>query len=63
MSKFSALTAELAQKPGVTNAAGLAAVIGRGKYGAKGMAEKAAVGRKKKGKHHAAISAMVKGMR
>jgi hypothetical protein len=36
--RFSALESKLAARPGVTNPGGLAAAIGRKKYGAKGMA-------------------------
>lgn len=63
MSKFDVLAAQLAQKPGVTDPRALAATIGRGKLGAAKFDAKAAAGRKKKGKHHAAISAYVKGMK
>lgn len=47
VSKFDQLSAKLAKRPGVTNPDALAAAIGRKKYGAKGMAAKAAAGRKK----------------
>jgi hypothetical protein len=43
---FQKLENELSHEKGVTNPAGLAAEIGRKKYGAKGMAAKAAAGRK-----------------
>lgn len=43
---FKKLEGKLAHEKGVTNPAGLAAAIGREKYGAKGMAAKAAAGRK-----------------
>ena len=44
--RFAALKNKLASKPGVTNPAGLAASIGRKKYGAKKMASMAAKGKK-----------------
>lgn len=47
MSKFNILAGKLAKKPNVTNPRGLAAYIGRMKYGAAGMAKKAAAGRRK----------------
>lgn len=50
MSKFSSLADELAKRPGVTDPKGLAYAIGEKKYGKKGMADKAAAGRKKKAK-------------
>jgi len=43
---FKKLKGKLAHKKGVKNAGALAASIGRKKYGAKGMAKKAAAGRK-----------------
>jgi hypothetical protein len=46
-SAFSKLEKKLSHQPGVTNPAGLAAKIGRDKYGKKGMEKKAAAGRKK----------------
>ncbi len=46
MSAFDALKAKLAKRKGVTDPAALAASIGRKKYGAEGMAKKAAAGRK-----------------
>lgn len=46
MSKFDQLKGKLARK-GVKSPGGLAAAIGRKKYGAKGMAKKAAAGRRK----------------
>lgn len=47
MSKFSKLAGKLAHKKGVKNPKAVAAAIGRKKYGAKGMAKKAAAARKK----------------
>lgn len=47
VSKFDKLKGKLAKEPGVTNPGGLAAAIGRKKFGAAGMAAKAAAGRKK----------------
>lgn len=44
--RFQKLKNQLASKPGVTNPAGLAAAIGRKKYGSKKMASMAAKGRK-----------------
>ena len=44
--RFSALTHELADKPGIRNPKALAAAIGRRKYGKKKMARLAAKGRK-----------------
>jgi hypothetical protein len=44
--RFSALTAQLAKKPGVQDPKALAAAIGRKKYGASKMASMAAKGRK-----------------
>lgn len=41
---FDRLKGELAKKPGVTNPGGLAAAIGKRKYGAKAMAKHAARG-------------------
>lgn len=46
VSKFRKLSSKLAKK-GASNPDALAAYIGRAKYGAKGMAKKAAAGRKK----------------
>ena len=43
--RFSALTQQLASKPGVTNPAALAASIGRKKYGKKKFAQLGAKGR------------------
>ena len=43
--RFSALTQQLAQRPGVTNPKALAAYIGRKKYGAKKMAKLSAGGK------------------
>ena len=48
MSKFSKLSNKLGKRKGVTNPDALAAYIGREKYGKKGMAKKAAAGRRKK---------------
>jgi hypothetical protein len=45
-SKFDELKDKLAKRPGVTDPAALAAAIGRKKYGAAGMAKKAAAGRR-----------------
>lgn len=45
-SAFDKLAGKLAKKKGVTDPRALAAVIGRRKYGAAGMAAKAAAGRK-----------------
>jgi hypothetical protein len=50
MSRFAKLTRSLAARKGVTNAKALAAHIGRRKYGAAGMAAKAAAGRRRKRK-------------
>jgi hypothetical protein len=44
--RFKKLEGQLEHKKGVTNPAGLAAYIGRRKYGAKKMAEFSAKGRK-----------------
>lgn len=44
--RFSALTKQLASRPGVTNPKALAAYIGRKKYGASRMAKMSANGRK-----------------
>ena len=49
MSKFGSLTRKLSARKGVHNPKALAAWIGRRKYGAKGMAAKAAAGRRKAG--------------
>lgn len=46
-SKFDQLRDKLSGRPGVTDPAALAATIGRKKYGAAGMAAKAAAGRRK----------------
>ena len=46
--RFKALKGELAGRKGVTNPGGLAAFIGREKYGAKKMGQMAAKGRSKK---------------
>lgn len=43
--RFSALTQQLAKRPGVTNPKALAAYIGRKKYGAKKMGQLSAGGR------------------
>ena len=43
--RFSALTQQLAQRPGVRNPAALAAYIGRRKYGSKRFANLGARGR------------------
>ncbi len=43
--KFAKLKNELANKPGIYNPAGLAAAIGRKKYGAKKMSSMAAKGK------------------
>jgi len=48
MSKFKVLQAKLEHKPGVYDAAGLAAFIGRNKIGEAAMKARAAAGRKKK---------------
>lgn len=45
--RFKALEGKLDHKKGVTNPGGLAAMIGRKKYGAKRMAEMAAKGKEK----------------
>jgi hypothetical protein len=52
MSKFDELKAKLADKPGVTDPAALAATIGRRKLGDKAFAERAAAGRRKKASKH-----------
>ena len=44
--RFAALKNKLATEPGVTNPGGLAAYIGRKKYGAKKMANMSAAGQK-----------------
>ena len=44
--RFAALKEKLSDKPGVTNPGGLAAYIGRKKYGNKGFAKLAAGGKK-----------------
>ncbi len=43
--KFAKLKSELAKKPGIYNPAGLAAAIGRKKYGSKKMSSMAAKGK------------------
>jgi hypothetical protein len=45
MSKFNQLKAKLAKRPGVTDPGGLAASIGRKKFGPKNMAKAAAIGK------------------
>ena len=45
--RFASLKSKLAKKPGVTSPGGLAAYIGRQKYGGKKMAAMAAKGRSK----------------
>jgi hypothetical protein len=45
--RFAALKSQLSQKPGVTDPGGLAAFIGRKKYGAGKMAKMASTGRKR----------------
>jgi hypothetical protein len=45
--RFAALTHELSGKPGIYNPAGLAAALGRKKYGNKKMAAMSAAGRGK----------------
>lgn len=50
MSRFSELKAKLAKRKGVTSPGGLAAFIGRKKYGKAGMAKMAAAGRMTKNK-------------
>lgn len=45
--RFAALKAKLADRPGVTDPAALAASIGRKKYGAAKMSKMAAAGRKR----------------
>jgi hypothetical protein len=63
---FAQMKAELAKKPGVTNPGGLAAYIGRRKFGAAKFDKAAATGHSlrnakplKKGKHHKQIAAFV----
>lgn len=51
---FNKLKGELAAEPGVKNPAGLAASIGRKKYGKKAMAKGAATGHSLKGLKQAA---------
>lgn len=46
-SKFKKLSNKLARRKGVRNPDALAASIGRKKFGAKGMAKKAAAGRRR----------------
>lgn len=46
---FDRLKGQLAQRPGVTNPAGIAATVGRRKYGAKAMQHAAATGHSLKG--------------
>ncbi len=48
MSRFKVLEHKLEHRKGVTNAAGLAAYIGREKYGESGMKKLAEKGRKRK---------------
>jgi len=45
---FRKLKGVLSKRPGVTNPAALAASIGRKKYGAKGMEEKAEAGKRER---------------
>jgi len=45
MSKFDQLKAKLSKKPGVRNPGGLAAAIGKKKYGASVMAKASAAGK------------------
>jgi hypothetical protein len=47
-SRFARLERSLARRKGVRNPRALAAWIGRRKYGAKGMAAKAAAGRRRR---------------
>lgn len=47
MTRFQRLTRRLAARPGVRDPKALAASIGRRKYGRKGMARKAAAGRRR----------------
>lgn len=47
-SKFAKMTRKLAHRKGVRNPKALAAHIGRKKYGKKGMAKKAAAGRRRR---------------
>lgn len=49
--RFDALKAKLADKPGVTDPAALAATIGRKKLGDKAFNARAAAGRRKKKRH------------
>jgi hypothetical protein len=49
MSKFSQMASKLGRRRGVRNPGGLAYTIGARKYGKKGMARKAAAGRRKAG--------------
>jgi hypothetical protein len=49
--RFDALKAKLADKPGVTDPAALAATIGRKKLGDKAFNARAAAGRRKKKQH------------
>lgn len=58
---FAKMTAQLAEKPGVSNPAGLAASIAAKKYGRPALEQAAAKGtslkgKPKKGKHSAALS-------
>jgi hypothetical protein len=46
--RFAKLSAKLRRRKGVRNPDAVAAAIGRRKYGAKGMAKKAAAGRRRK---------------
>jgi hypothetical protein len=48
MSRFSELKAKLAKRKGVTSPGGLAAFIGRKKYGKEGMAKLSAAGRRRR---------------
>lgn len=65
---FKQMTADLADKPGVTNPAGLSAFIAAKKYGRPALQQAAATGHSlrhakplhKKGKHHAQIARFVK---
>jgi len=53
---FEKLKNKLAHRKGVTNPGALAAYIGREKYGAKGMAKKAAAGRSQDGQFEAMLA-------
>ena len=50
-SAFGKLKAKLARRPGVYDPGGLAATIGRRKYGPKRFAAMAAAGRRRRGRH------------